>query len=90
MQGADGRLAGVSDKAQFRQRWAGIPMNARQTGVLNRVLDGMAGKLTNAKWAAMGKCSADTALRGINDLLARGVLGKLEGGGRSTGYLLIK
>ena len=48
------------------------------------------GKLTNAKWAAMGKCSADTALRDINDLLARGVLRKLEGGGRSTGYLLVK
>jgi Fic family protein len=44
-------------------------MNARQTLVLNRVLDGMEGKLTNAKWAAMGKCSPDTALRDINDLL---------------------
>jgi len=51
-----------------------------------RVLDGMEGKLTNAKWAALGKCSADTALRDINDLLARGVLRKLEDGGRSTGY----
>ena len=68
--------------------WAGTPMNARQTLVLNRVLDGMEGKLTNAKWAAIGKCSADTALRDINDLLARGVLGRLEGRGRSTGYEL--
>ena len=70
-------------------------MNARQTLVLNHVLDGMGGKLANAKianagWAAIGKCSADTALRDINDLLARGVLRKLEGGGRSTGYLLVK
>ena len=54
------------------------------------VLDGMEGKLTNAKWAAIGKCSADTALRDINDLLTRGVLGRLEGGGRSTGCLLVK
>ena len=90
VQGADGLLAGVLDKAQFWQRWAGTPMNARQTGVLNCVLDGMERKLTNAKWAAMGKCSADTALRDINDLLACGVLGKLEGGGRSTGYFLVK
>jgi Fic family protein len=69
-------------------------MNARQTLVLNHILDrpldGTEGKLTNAKWAAMVKCSADTALRDINDLLARGVLGRLEGGGRSTGYLLVK
>ena len=90
VQGADATLAGVLDKAQFWQRWAGTPMNARQTLVLNRVLDGMEGKLTNAKWAAMGKCSADTALRDINDLLERGVLARLEGGGRSTGYLLVK
>ena len=65
-------LAGVLSKTQFWQRWAGTPMNARQTLVLNQVLDGMEGKLTNVKWAAMGKCSADTALRDINDLLARG------------------
>ena len=88
VQGADTTLAGVLDKAKFWQRWAGTPMNARQTLVLNRVLDGFEGKLTNAKWAALGKCSADTALRDINDLLARGVLRRLEGGGRSSGYEL--
>ena len=70
------------------QRWAGTPMNSRQTQVLNRVLDGFEGKLSNTRWAALGKCSADTALRDITDLLARGVLRKLEGGGRSTGYEL--
>ena len=88
VQGADALLVGVLDKAQFWQRWAATPMNTRQTHVLNRVLDGFEGKLTNAKWAALGKCSADTALRDINDLLARGVLRRLEGGGRSTGYAL--
>ena len=46
VQGADGLLVGVLDKAQFWQRWAGVPMNARQTLVLNHVLDGMEGKLT--------------------------------------------
>ena len=90
VQGADGLLVAVLDKAQFWQRWAGTPMNARQTQVLNKVLDSMEGKLTNAKWAAIGKCSADTALRDINDLLARGVLARLEGGGRNTAYLLVK
>ncbi len=90
VQGSDATLAGVLDKAQFWQRWAGTPMNARQTLVLNRVLDGMEGKLTNAKWAAMAKCSPDTALRDINDLLARGVLARLEGGGRNTAYILVK
>ena len=90
VQGADGLLAGVLDKAQFWQRWAGTPLNARQISVLDRALDGMDGQLTNAKWAAIGKCSADTALRDINDLLARGVLRRLEGGGRNTAYGLVR
>lgn len=60
-------------------------MNARQILVLNHVLDGMDGKLTNAKWAAIRKCSADTALRDVNDLLAREVLGRLEGEGAVRG-----
>ena len=95
VQGVDGLLEGVLGKAQFWTRRAGVPMSARQTLVLNRVLDGTGGKLTNAKitnagWAAIGRCSADTALRDINDLLARGVLGRSEGGGRSTGYGLVK
>ena len=92
VQGADTALASVLSKAQFWQRWAGTPMSARQSLVINQLLDGRDGKLsnaiTNAKWAAIGKCSADTALRDINDLLAKGVLRRLEGGGRSTGYEL--
>ena len=50
----------------------------------------MEGKQTNTKWTAIGKCSADTALRDINALLARGVLRRLAGEGRSTGYLLVE
>ena len=61
-------------------------MNERQTQVLNRVLDGLEGKPTAAQWEAIGECSADTAPRDINDLLARGVLRRLESGGRSTRY----
>ncbi|NDP40306.1 MAG: Fic family protein [Rhodoferax sp.] len=88
--GADDTLAAVLGKAQFWQRWAGTPMNERQIKLINRLLDGFQGKLTTAKWAAIAKCSTDTALRDISELLARGVLRKLEGGGRSTGYELSK
>ena len=56
-------------------------MNARQTLVLNYVLDGMEGKLTNARWTLIGKCPADTALRDINDLVVRGVLQSWRVGG---------
>ena len=75
-------------KARFWQRWAATPLNERQAKVLNRLLDGFDGKLTSSKWAAISKCSADTALRDINDLLARGVLRKTDAGGRSTSYVL--
>lgn len=81
-------LGAVLTKARFWQRWAATPLNERQAKVLNRLLDGFDGKLTSSKWAAISKCSADTALRDINELLARGVLRKTAGGGRSTGYEL--
>ena len=56
--------------------------------LLHRLLDGFDGKLNSSKWAAIAKCSPDTALRDINDLLARGVLRKSEAGRRSTSYEL--
>ncbi|MDD5004254.1 MAG: DUF4172 domain-containing protein, partial [Acidithiobacillus sp.] len=62
--------------------------NGRQVKLLNQLIDGFEGKLTSSKWAAIAKCSPDTALRDINDLLARGVLRKTDAGGRSTSYEL--
>ena len=73
----------------FWQRWAELPLNERQIKLLNRLLDGFEGKLTSSKWAAIAKCSADTALRDISDLVARGVLKKSGSGGRSTSYELV-
>jgi len=55
---------------------------------LNRLLDGFEGKLTTSKWAALGKCSQDTALRDIGELLRHGVLRKSGASGRGTNYLL--
>ena len=88
VQVADATLAGVLGKAQFWPRWALTPIKQCQTQVLNWVLDSLEGKLINAKWASIGKCSADTALRDIINLPTRGVLRRLMGGGRSTGYAL--
>lgn len=81
-------LDAVLTKTRFRQRWAATPLNARQLKLLNRLLDGSEGKLTTGKWAAIAKCSPDTALRDINELLAHGVLRKSAAGGRSTSYEL--
>ncbi len=81
-------LDAVLAKARFWQHWAMTPFNERQVKLLNRMLDGFNGKLTTSKWAAIAKCSADTALRDINDLISRGVLRKADGSGRSTSYEL--
>jgi Fic family protein len=81
-------LDAVLVKARFWQRRAGTPLNERQVKLLNRLLDGFEGKLTSSKWAAIAKCSPDTALRDITQLLELGVLKKSPGGGRSTGYEL--
>lgn len=56
--------------------------------VLNRALDGLESKLTSSKWGSLAKCSPDTALRDITQLLDLGVLTKAPVGGRSTAYEL--
>ncbi|MGD9473341.1 MAG: Fic family protein [Novosphingobium sp.] len=87
-EGAETILANVMRKVRFWESIAGQPLNDRQRKVLNRLLDGFEGKLTNAKWAAITKASSDTALRDINDLVQRGILAKDPAGGRSTSYSL--
>lgn len=76
----------VLRKARFWQRVPGGKLNERQVKVLNRLLDGFQGKLTSGKWAALSKCSPDTALRDINELVRLGVLRRSQAGGRSTSY----
>ena len=65
-------------------------MNARQTKMVNMLWDGFEGKLTSSKWAKINKCSPDTALRDLQDLVSKGILVRTESGGRSTGYDLAK
>ena len=89
VESAHSTLEKVLVKALFWQRLAGVALNERQLKLLNRMLDGFEGKLTSSKWAAIAKCSPDTALRDITQLLALGVLQKSNGAGRSAGYLLM-
>ena len=86
--GAQEILRAVLAKARF---WDGIKeltLNERERLVINRLLDGFEGKLTTSKYAALAKCSQDTAHRDIRELLDRGVLVQNPGGGRSTSYSL--
>lgn len=84
-------LDAVLVKTRLWQHWTppgSAPLNERQSMLVTRLLDGFDGKLASSKWATIAKCSSDTALRDITDLMARGILRKSDAGGRSTSYEL--
>jgi len=64
------------------------PVNARQRLVIDRMLNGFEGLFSTSKYAKLAKCSTDTALRDIQELLQRQILVRNEAGGRSTSYRL--
>ncbi len=82
-------LDDILQKAQFWKTLTAVSLNERQRKMINRMLDGVDGKLTSSKWAKMTKCSQDTAYRDILDLVDRGILLKNPEGGRSTSYSLV-
>jgi len=88
IEGAEQVPASVLYKAKLWQRINRRPVNDRQRLVINRMLDGFQGFLTTSKYAKLAKCSPDTALRDIRELLERRVLVQNSGGGRSTSYRL--
>lgn len=83
-------LVAVLEKARFWEYFRDIEFNVRQRKLINMLFDGFLGKLTSSKWAKIAKCSPDTALNDINDLIAKGVLVKNSEGGRSTNYSLAR
>lgn len=85
---AEAGLASVLYKAEIWKIANRKPVNERQRLVLNRMLNGFKGHMNTSKYAKMAKCSLDTALRDIRDLLERRLLVKNPGGGRSTSYRL--
>lgn len=88
-EGAEAILATVLRKARFWEQRADVGFNERQRTIVDLLLNGFEGKLTSSKWAKLGKCSHDTALRDIEDLVRKGVLKKEAAGGRSTSYSLV-
>ena len=89
IENAQHTLAAVLTKAAFWEAHAHELLNERQVKILNRLLDGFEGKLTSSKWAAMNRCSQDTANRDIRDLIDRRILIRSRAGGRSTSYELV-
>ena len=84
--GAEDTLAAVLRKARVWELANRRAVNGRQRLVLNRMLDGWRGRMTSSRYAKLAKCSVDTALRDIQDLVDGGVLVRNAAGGRSTNY----
>ena len=85
---SDNILEIVIYKHKFWVKNAFKIQNDRQKIMINKLLDGFDGNLTSSKWAKITKCSPDTALRDIQDLIIKQILRKTESGGRSTSYEL--
>ena len=77
-------------KASFWNAHETTDLNQRQHLMLNKLLDGFEGKLKTSKWAKIAKCSPDTALRDIRDLIQKGILQQEKEGGRSTNYEMVQ
>jgi len=88
LEATDDTLAKVLSKAKFWEKHAATIINERQKLMINKLLDNFFGILNTSKWAKITKCSQDTALRDIQDLIEKGILIKESGGGRSTSYKL--
>ncbi len=84
----DNLLAKVRNTARFWDKFSKTSLNERQKLMLDKLLDGFEGKLTTVKWAKLAKCSHDTALRDIQDLIEKEILTKEDAGGRSSSYML--
>jgi Fic family protein len=64
----------VLNKTIFWKSHSETIFSERQTMVLNLFLDGYEAKITSKNWSALAKCSKDTAIRDIQDLLDKNVL----------------
>ncbi len=83
-------LKKLMQKTLFWQVHEHIAINERQRLLLNKCLSGLEGKLKTSKYGKIAKCSTDTALRDIKDLISKGILKTEADGGRSTNYVLVE
>ena len=79
----------ILNKSFFWQKASAVPMTERQTQVLNLFLDGYEAKITSKTWASLAKCSKDTAIRDIQDLVDKNVLIENIPGAKRPSYSIV-
>ncbi|MDD6007687.1 MAG: Fic family protein [Bacteroidales bacterium] len=86
---AEALVSTILNKSFFWQKASSVPMTARQMQVLNIFLDGYEAKITSKSWAALAKCSKDTAIRDIQDLIGKNVLCEDIPGAKRPSYSIV-
>lgn len=79
----------ILNKSFFWQKASAVPMTERQTEVLNLFLDGYEAKITSKNWAALAKCSKDTAIRDIQSLVEKNILVEDIPGAKRPSYSIV-
>lgn len=86
---ADSIVTTILNKSFFWQKAATVPMTERQTQMLNLFLDGYAAKITSKTWATLAKCSRDTAIRDIQNLVDKNILVENIPGAKRPSYSIV-
>ena len=86
---ADSIVTTILNKSFFWQKAATVPMTERQTQMLNLFLDGYEAKITSKTWATLAKCSKDTAIRDIQDLVDKNILVENIPGAKRPSYSIV-
>lgn len=79
----------ILNKSFFWQKASSVPMTERQTQMLNLFLDGYEAKITSKTWASLAKCSKDTAIRDIQDLVEKNILIEDIPGAKRPSYSIV-
>lgn len=86
---ANNIVSTILNKSFFWQKASSVPMSKRQTDMLNLFLDGYEAKITSKTWATLAKCSKDTAIRDIQDLIEKDILREDIPGAKRPSYSII-
>ena len=86
---AEATVTMILNKSFFWQKASSVPMTGRQVQMLNLFLDGYEAKITSKTWAALAKCSKDTAIRDIQYLVSKNILIEDIPGARRPSYSIV-
>lgn len=86
---AEATVTTILNKSFFWQKASSVPMTERQMKMLNLFLDGYESKITSKNWSTLAKCSKDTAIRDIKDLVDKNLLIEDIPGAKRPSYSIV-